>query len=317
MRHMKTQMLSTLCLLLLSLVPVYAQNRGFSFQGYARDANGAPYASSPVSLRFTLTNQAGSVTHYQETQNVTSDDNGTYSAVIGAGNIATFNALDFSRLTDVYLVVGVRLGTGMEVEVTREPLLQAPYAKWADNGLRPGIVIPFGGSKSAIPPGFLPCDGREVPISEFPELHSVLGSRWGTAAAGMFRLPDLRGAFLRGQNDGRTGDYADPQATLRISATGGVIGDQVGSYQGHLMNSHNHTASLNTTGEHDHSFSIPTTPDEDNTPLNAITTDDQDFGAKTWATNAGGAHSHTLTIDNTGGNENRPRNASVYYIIKY
>lgn len=75
-----------------------------------------------------------------------------------------------------------------------------------------GMVIPYAGA--AIPPGWLECNGAEVDISAHPVLAAALGSTWNTAknpltganyaapAAGKFRLPDMRGAFLRGSSGG-------------------------------------------------------------------------------------------------------------------
>ena len=60
-----------------------------------------------------------------------------------------------------------------------------------------GSIIPFGGS--AIPSGFLLCDGSEVLKTSYSELYSVIGDAFGTASDNTkFVLPDLKGEFLRG-----------------------------------------------------------------------------------------------------------------------
>jgi microcystin-dependent protein len=86
-----------------------------------------------------------------------------------------------------------------------------------------------------IPAGWLECNGQEVHIDAFQELYHVLyfnggatPAVWGIAAnpATHFRIPDLRGIFLRGvdNNSGR-----DPDVAIRISP---VLDHQgVGSYQ--------------------------------------------------------------------------------------
>lgn len=44
------------------------------------------------------------------------------------------------------------------------------------------------------PAGFLPCDGRTVSSSAYPDLHAVMGDTYGgDTAAGTFQLPDFRG----------------------------------------------------------------------------------------------------------------------------
>lgn len=75
-----------------------------------------------------------------------------------------------------------------------------------------GMVMPYAGSTT--PAGWLECNGAEVDISAYPTLAAALGSTWNTAknpltganyaapAAGKFRVPDMRGAFLRGSSGG-------------------------------------------------------------------------------------------------------------------
>jgi microcystin-dependent protein len=75
-----------------------------------------------------------------------------------------------------------------------------------------GMIMPFAGA--AVPAGWLECDGSEIDIAQYPILAAALGSTWNTAknpltnanyaapAAGKFRLPDMRGAFLRGSSGG-------------------------------------------------------------------------------------------------------------------
>ena len=55
-----------------------------------------------------------------------------------------------------------------------------------------GEVRMWAGSLQSIPTGWMPCDGRELRVSDFPELHQVFGTRWGGTEAGIFRIPDFR-----------------------------------------------------------------------------------------------------------------------------
>lgn len=63
--------------------------------------------------------------------------------------------------------------------------------------LYPADTLPFG---------CLSCDGAEIAQSQYPTLFALVGTRYGTASAGHFRLPDLRGrvALGAGQGDGLT-----------------------------------------------------------------------------------------------------------------
>lgn len=71
-----------------------------------------------------------------------------------------------------------------------------------------GIVQMWAGSK--VPEGYELCDGRELKITEYPDLYAALGTTFNRAYSatgsqysttnGYFRLPDLRGRFIAGYN---------------------------------------------------------------------------------------------------------------------
>lgn len=71
-----------------------------------------------------------------------------------------------------------------------------------------GIVQMWAGSK--VPEGYELCDGRELKITEYPDLYAAIGTTFNRAysstgsiystTSGYFRLPDLRGRFVVGYN---------------------------------------------------------------------------------------------------------------------
>lgn len=64
---------------------------------------------------------------------------------------------------------------------------------------RAGDIKAFAGN--VIPNGWLLCDGREVEINTYPVLYNAIGSIWGVATtSGFFKLPDLQGKSLFGQD---------------------------------------------------------------------------------------------------------------------
>lgn len=63
------------------------------------------------------------------------------------------------------------------------------------NSVPIGTIIPFWGNTA--PVGYLPCNGQTVNSGTFPDLVTFLGG--GASQA----LPDLRGEFLRGWDNGR------------------------------------------------------------------------------------------------------------------
>ncbi|MDH6115349.1 microcystin-dependent protein [Kitasatospora sp. MAP12-15] len=102
------------------------------------------------------------------------------------------------------------------------------------NGVLVGSVIGYGGiisGNSPAPAGWLFCDGSAVSRSTYADLFSVIGSQHGGGdGTSTFNLPDHRGQFHRGVDDG-TGN--DPDSSTRTAANqGGAVGDQVGSVQG-------------------------------------------------------------------------------------
>ena len=76
-----------------------------------------------------------------------------------------------------------------------------------------GTILAFGGSR--VPNGWFSCQGQELLIADYPTLYSIIGDNFGTASSGTkFKLPDLRGEFLRGAGtNSRSGQ-----------GSGGVIG---------------------------------------------------------------------------------------------
>ncbi len=50
-----------------------------------------------------------------------------------------------------------------------------------------------------IPINWSPCDGKLLPISEYPQLYSIIGATFGGNGQTTFALPDLRGRTVIGQ----------------------------------------------------------------------------------------------------------------------
>ncbi len=157
-----------------------------------------------------------------------------------------------------------------------------------------GTVYAYTGTTA--PDGFLICNGNAYPKSSYPALAALLetanGSRFGAPDTSTFRVPDLRGRFLRGVNDASGND---PDADNRVAAYfGGSTGDNIGSYQLDDFRSHTHTYSTNGGTDNDRDDSHPGVGMA--YPGNLIQT-----GAS----------------PTTGGNETRPKNVYVNFIIKY
>ena len=86
-----------------------------------------------------------------------------------------------------------------------------------------GTVIAF--STSSIPSGYIKCNGANVSRTTYASLFAVVGTLYGVGdGSTTFKLPDLRGEFVRGWADGRAVD----------------TGRGIGTYQADDFKSHNH-----------------------------------------------------------------------------
>ncbi|MBC7390812.1 MAG: tail fiber protein [Opitutaceae bacterium] len=311
--------------LLLSFA-VFAQtsDKGYSFQGFAIDPDGKAMGATAITIKFTISPSTGTGGNYAETHSLTTDPFGVFHAVIGKGSKESgsddFKTLDYTRNGTIYkLKVEVKkTNGGLYTTINEADFNSVPYARKADNGVPVGTIITFAGAKNKVPEGWAICDGtlQDGTNTQWKQLYDVLGTSWGGSGSN-FNLPDLRGMFLRGVNDGRNDGYRDPDAGARSALkSGGNTGDQQGTYQGDDNRSHNHSGNTTTNGSHSHKWNFGIEGDDSGSggSFNEFT---QAPGSNTDGIEAAGDHSHNLNINNSGGNESRSRNASVYYIIKY
>ncbi len=179
----------------------------------------------------------------------------------------------------------------------------------------PGTIIAFGGEN--VPDGWLKCDGRPLSSKDYPALYQAISTNWGAGCGWSiesnrfvklegcdFNLPELRGVFLRGWNNGFNGKRSDPDVTSRSTyIDGGATGDHVGSYQDDSFKNHVHKMDDYTySWKNGVSFG-------DNVSYGWIECD-HPSGAKA-------ANDFVHDTRWSGDNETRPKNAYVNYIIKY
>lgn len=199
-------------------------------------------------------------------------------SMLAANSVSTAKIVDAAVTTDKIADANVTRAK-LEIETARSLV-------------PPGTILPYGGALA--PDGYLLCNGTAYARADYPDLFAVISTFYGTSSPTLFNVPDLRGRFIRGADSG-TG--RDPDASSRTAmATGGNIGDSVGSIQSDQYKSHSHTVALST-----------------NVSIQAI------FGA---GGNVGLTQSAlpiqlTAGSGSSGGNETRPINANITYIIKY
>jgi len=307
-----------------SLLLTLENDRGFSYQAVARNAEGEILSSTNIELRFSLhPNIHADTPDWQETHTTTTDEYGVFSLTIGKGiktssTVEKFNDLDFAAF-EYWLKVEIRdSGTWEEVYFTA--LQSVPYAKAAGNGTMAGMIVPFAGPTENIPEGWKLCDGSQLTRTEFPALFNAIGTAWGYGdGSTTFHLPDLRGLFLRGVDGGRGFDQDRNNRTTMY--LGGNRGDQVGSRQMEAFKSHSHNGRTNYAGDHDHKvirggYRVYWGDGGGNSVNNIDAGGSRASSDPGVSTDVKGNHYHTLVINNSGGNETRPDNAYVNYIIK-
>ncbi len=167
---------------------------------------------------------------------------------------------------------------------------------------------------ATVPSGYLECDGTAVSRTTYAALFAVIGTQYGNPNSTQFRVPDLRGEFVRGFDNNRNIDS----------------GRSIGSSQGSQNAQHNHSASATSTaGAHSHSLNYQRKQVEDTGT--AFVTDirrqggDGDGGSTTFTNNTDSGFMNNATVSvstsvsiaNQGGNESRPRNVAMMYVIKF
>ncbi len=175
-----------------------------------------------------------------------------------------------------------------------------------------GCVQAYAGDK--IPAGWVECNGQEYNKTKYPELYKAIGTNWGSSGD-MFRVPDLRGQFLRGVSGTQTTDPNSEGRTAKYS--GGNSGNQVGSYQedATALPNKQFSGNTNTSGEHSHpipaSYASPTSKADWRLDDTTAAAEKRDY-----STNPAGNHNHSVTITDGGDAETRPKNANVIFIIR-
>lgn len=209
-----------------------------------------------------------------------------------------------------------------------------------------GMIAHF--ARNTAPTGWLKANGAAISRSAYADLFAAIGTTFG-AGNGFttFNLPDLRGEFLRGWDDGRGVDggrgFGSQQSgefqSHSHGASAGSSGAHAHTGTAALAGDHNHRASTGASGAHTHTQDLATnnsSGSDGNLPTDGY------GGRKTSAANhqagnhthsvsigAGGAHTHPVSVSSagthnhsieveaTGGSETRPRNMAMLGCIKF
>ena len=96
---------------------------------------------------------------------------------------------------------------------------------------------------TTVPSGYLECAGQSLSRTVYANLFAVISTTWGSVDSNHFNLPDLRGQFVRGWVNTKTGTNDD--------------GRSFANEQTSRNKSHNHTATTSgSVGNHRHNYAF-------------------------------------------------------------
>ena len=196
--------------------------------------------------------------------------------------------------------------TGTRITLTAQPALGAPAGEsqqitldgnvtiTGKNNIMPtGCVMLF--ANASVPTGWAKCNGAAVSrtSSTYSDLFLAIGTIYGSGdGVNTFNLPDLRGEFVRGWDDGRGVD----------------TGRAIGSHQDQQLEKHKHIASNNDCQSY--------------SGVNGVGTGTYN----TWCDTSGVVTNNLAALTGDGshteqtaklGQETRPRNTAMMYCIKH
>jgi microcystin-dependent protein len=226
--------------------------------------------------------------------------------------------------TIFFVVAGLCVGTSTSAQKPAQGMQnqKAPSAPvLLKDGAYAGEIRAFAGE--VCPKGWLAADGKSYNDTAYANLAPVISDLWGSPNPNTFRVPDLRGVFLRGWNamgtqGNRQDKYADPDAIIRELPPGAPVSSPnpdtnvVGSYQQDAIQAHHHSDSghahdMNFTYQNSFScgnscgaLTVPTSGNNNTKAATAVIGD---------PTNSTGGPVRIST-------ESRPANAYVLYCVR-
>lgn len=225
------------------------------------------------------------------------------------------------------------------------------WSGWARLGHAEPSEIAFF-ARDTPPPGFIKANGAALSRTVYARLFAAIGTRFGAGdGTTTFNIPDLRGEFIRGWDDGRGIDVERALGTLQLDAVENHTHDATASTNSHTHNvtgtaasagAHSHTVSgtAASAGAHSHTYASRVSGSvgaagSANAALEVDTHNTSTAGAHSHSVSgtaaSAGAHTHTVsgTTDaenhthtitvaaGGGGTETRPRNVAMLACIRY
>jgi microcystin-dependent protein len=323
-------LLLLLSFLLFGVVQLEAQApQQFSCQGVVRDMNDNLLSNATIGIQITIRQGSASGANiFREAHSAVTNEAGLFSIEIGTGQSmnGSLSAVNW-EMGPFFIEQAIDLagGTNYSLSSTTE-LLSVPFALHARSvdratqvavadtaagvsnagllGLSIGTVMLFAGDNTTVPTGWLLCEGGAYNQNTYPALFSLIGTAYGAAPAGEFRVPDLRGRGPMGWDAAQT----------EFTALGQTGGSNTHTLAVSQLPVHNHGGAQLDGG---HSHNVGTRGF-----LVSAVAAGNDFapggngsaGSIAQFTKTAGSHTHTISSQGGGNTHN---NLQPYYTINF
>jgi phage-related tail fiber protein len=206
-----------------------------------------------------------------------------------------------------------------------------------------GMVSYF--ARNTAPTGWMKANGAAISRTTYATLFAAIGTTFGAGdGATTFNVPDLRGEFIRGWDNGRGVDsgrtfgseQSDQNKAHEHDANTSNAGGHTHTASTNNAGAHAHDASAGTAGAHTHSVDLVRgqlasnanqatnegvygngTTGSAGSHTHPISVETGGTHSHTVSVNAVANHTHATTIESSGGNESRPRNIALLACIKF
>ena len=173
------------------------------------------------------------------------------------------------------------------------------YTRAVSFSLLSSTILPVGtiitSARATAPDGFLLCSGAAISRTAYADLFSAIGTAYGAGdGSSTFNIPDLRGEFIRGADNGRGVDGGRALGSTQSDAIRNITGQFAGYGDRFLINEFSGT--FGHIGYASRRISV--------------------VGEDYNETSYNGANFDASRVVPTA-NENRPRNVAVNFYIKY
>ena len=219
---------------------------------------------------------------------ITSASSGAIATSEITDSAVTTAKLADDSVTEPKLVTDVAGSTGNFLQKSASGMTWAAVG----SGFPTGGIVSYGASTA--PSGWLECDGAAVSRTTFADLFSVIGTTWGAGdGSSTFNVPDFRGEFLRGWDDGKGTDSGRGFASTQDYAVHDFLND-IQAYTASPWSSQY--------------LYIP--------PTRATWASRNPYYWTTYFNPSGKFRWNPSNLSKSGAPETRPRNIAVLYIIK-